>query len=336
MQNSTTLLKLPRHYLLAASGVNPGTTLRDLSSFNVQTGTTIPVQHPSEWEPDSHKYVEQLQQRLTEKMIEDGIQRVNRNFEAYLEENIDINWEAQRKKIYEHFGLTPKGGDALSNSTIFSNLGNTGGFGKSSRRGRGVNLDRSENGASNRSILGRSGMQRSVIGNLGVDTGNATLFGDNEDTSSTAPLQESRSLREKQARFAGKVLQLNAARLEGSFYPVLQEFAVVESQSGEEVVTVTTLTNILANRQQTPSQLIDAYRALIEITAENPNADTVSHPDAIRERQYTDDYLDETPNSPKTMRIKKRILEGSRKALEKQYVNLIAFKGYSLSCLEAA
>ena len=168
-------------------------------------------------------------------MIEEGIQRANRNFEAYLEENIDINWEAQRKKVYEHFGLMPKGGDAVSNIASYSSIGSKGGFGKSSRKGRGANLDRSDNGVGNRSIFGRSGMQKSVIGNLGTDNGNATLFGDAEDVGSGPPLQDNHFLREKQARFSDHVLQLNEARMQGSFYPVLQEFAKVQSQPGDEV-----------------------------------------------------------------------------------------------------
>ena len=233
------MLKTSRHYLLAASGVNPGTTLRDLSAFNAQNSSTIPVQHPPEWEPDSHKYVEQLQQRRSEKMIEEGLQRANRNFEAYLEENIDINWDAQRKKIYEHFGLVPKGGDALSSSASFSTLGGKRGFGKSSRRGHGVNFDRSENGVGGRSVFGRSGMQKSVIGTLGADTGNAALFGDTDDVGTVPPLQNNRLLRERQARFSEKVLRLNEARLQGVFYPVLQEFAIVQSQPGEDVSRLT-------------------------------------------------------------------------------------------------
>ena len=69
---------------------------------------------------------------------------------------------------------------------------------------------------------------------------------------------------------------------------------------------------------QSSSQLIDAYKALIQIVSENPDAGSPTEPDAIKERQYAIDYLDETPSSIKTLNLRKRIIEGSRKYLEQQ------------------
>ena len=40
---------------------------------------------------------------------------------------------------------------------------------------------------------------------------------------------------------------------------------------------------------------------------------------AVRERQYAKDYLDETPNSGKSIAIRKQILEGSRRFLEQSF-----------------
>jgi len=57
---------------------------------------------------------------------------------------------------------------------------------------------------------------------------------------------------------------------------------------------------------------------LIEIVKENPNANNSTDPDAVKERQYADDYLDETRNSARAVAIRQRIIDGSRKTLEKQ------------------
>ncbi|MCJ1476998.1 hypothetical protein MMC13_005669 [Lambiella insularis] len=292
------------HYLLAASGVNPGTTIRDLKSFTTYVPSTTEPEVRADWDPDSHKYVEQLQQQSTLKMIAEGITRAQRNFDAYLEENIDINWDVQRKKIYEHFGLVPKGSEKLSDSTGQPSPGVKGSFGKSTRGGRGTTLDRQRQGTLNRSVFGRSGMQKSVIGTPGVGNGNATAFGDaSEKSGLDPPVQNDRFLREKQASFAQKVQLLNEARLKDLCYPVLQELGSVQGQAGGD----------------SPSQLIDAYKALIEIVKENPEVTSPTDPRAVKERQFANDYLDEAPTSAKALKIRRMIIDGSRRALEKQF-----------------
>lgn len=288
------------HYLLAASGVNPGTTRRDLDSLVVQPPTSSTnLQQPGEWDPDTHKYVEQLQQQSTLKMISEGLERAQRNFDAYLEETVDINWELQRKKIYEHFGLTPRAENASDGASGV--LGDKGAFGKSMRRGR----PNKQPGQStlNRSIFGQSSLQKSVIGTPGVGSGNATLFSDVSEKNGPAPvIQDDRFLREKQRRFAEKVQNLNRARLDETLYPVLKEFKGVESQPGGE----------------SPRQLGDAYDALVEIVDESK----------AKELQYSNDYLDEAVNSAKSTKIRKRIVDGSRRCLEKAFLeqleNLVA------------
>ena len=226
-----------RHYLLAASGVNPKNTRRDLHSLNAQAYNGSSVQQPVDWDPDNGKYVTQLQQQSTLKMIEEGIARAHRNFDAYLEESIDINWEAQRRKIQHHFGLLPK---ATDTDDLGDSIGR-GSFGKSTRRGHGLNNDRSRQGSASRSIFGRSGMQKSVIGTPSVGPGNASIFVDVAEKSGTAPVaQDERFLRERQNRFAEKVQRLNGARLQESSYPILQEFLKVESQPTVDVSMSTT------------------------------------------------------------------------------------------------
>ncbi|KAL6718307.1 nuclear pore complex subunit [Lecanora helva] len=279
------------HYLLAASGVNPGTTRRDLDSLAEERPTSLNLPQPAEWDPDTHKYVEQMHERMTTKMISEGLERAQRKFDAYLEEHVDINWELQRKKIYEHFGLMPKGSENASDLP-----GGKGAFGKSSRRGRSTK--QSGHSSMNRSIFGQSSIQRSVIGTPGMGSSNAALFADDGAKNNITPVaQDDRLLREKQRRYAEKVQNLNRARIDETSYPVLQEFKAIETQSGGEC----------------PRQLGDAYNALMEIAAEGK----------AKGRQYADDYLDEAPNSGKAVKIRKNVINGSRRCLEKAFYDQI-------------
>jgi len=224
------------HYLLAASGVNPGAALRDLNAFNAQASSTTGPKPRPDWDPDSHKYVEQLMQQSTMKMIQEGISLAHRQFDAFIEENVDIDWNAQRQKLYEHFGLVPKGGDKLSNSAHYASPGGKGSFGRSSRGERGPKAGPDRQETSARSIFGKSGMQKSVIGTPGLGSDNASVFKDVTDKSGqSSGVQDDRFLREKQGKFADKVQQLNEARLQELAYPVLHEFADVEGQPGGDV-----------------------------------------------------------------------------------------------------
>ena len=220
-----------RHYLLAASGINPKNTRQDLNSLNAQSYASSNVV-PADWDPDNSKYVMQLQQQSTLKMIEEGIAPAHRNFDEYLEESIDINWEAQRRKIQDHFGLLPKGTDM---NDVTNGTGG-GSFGKSTRRARGSNNDRPAQSMAGRSVFGKSGMQKSVIGTPSVGPNNASMFVDvAEKSSSAAAAPNDRFLRDKQNNFAEKVQALNGQRLQEESYPLLQEFLKVESRPTADV-----------------------------------------------------------------------------------------------------
>ena len=298
------------HYLLAASGINPGTTRRDVDSLSVQAPTSGSSHLPTQWDPDTHNYVEQLQQQSTLRMISEGLERAQRNFDAYIQENVDINWEYQRNRIYEHFGLMPKNGEASDDLANGSNV--KGSFGKSTRRGWTNKTTRPGKSTLNRSIFGQSSVQKSVIGTPGAGSRNATLFADVAEKSLSAPaVQEDRLMREKQRKFAEKVQLLNRARLDEVSYPVLQELKGVESQPGAEVSTRAFKSHSLIDwTNQSPKQLADSYDALMEIVGET----------SAKERQFANEYLDEVQNSARSMSIRKRIIDGSRRCLEKSYV----------------
>ncbi len=223
-----------RHYLLAASGVNPGTTRRDLNSLYVQTFGASNNQQPSiDWDPDSSKYVAQIQQQSKLKMIAEGVERAHRNFNDFLDENVDLNWDIQRRKIYEHFGLASRGSD---DGTIYSNPGGKGSFGKSNRRTRPANVARSGQSTSTKSIFLNPSLQKSVIGTPGVGSPNSNLFADVAEKSETPIISlDDRFARDQQAKFGQIVQELNQARLQEINFPLPQEFSSLEGDPGGEV-----------------------------------------------------------------------------------------------------
>lgn len=225
-----------RHYLLAASGVSPATTRRNLHDFSSQSlapNTQPPI---AGWDPDTNRYVAQLQQRSTTRLIAEGLERAHRNFDLFLEENIDIDLEEQRRKIFEHFGLASKEIDESIDSTNPASLGGRGSFGKTPRKGRGTNANDAGKTTLNRSVFGNSGLQKSVIGTTGLKDSKASPFVDTAEKNGATPkVADSRIVPAKQAKFADAVQRLNRERLRESIYPVLHEFSNVESQPGDEV-----------------------------------------------------------------------------------------------------
>ena len=298
------------HYLLAASGVNPGTTRRDLDSLDLQPTAARDIQVPSDFDPDTDRYVDQLQQQSTLKMIAEGVERAQKNFDAYLDENIDINWEAQRKKIYEHFGLLSKSDERVGGRSYLTSPTAKGSFGRSTRRSRNTLGDKSGRSMLNRSVFGPSSLQKSVIGSPSVGSRTESLFADVEAASGSTIGTGDRFSREKQGRFAEVVQSLNQSRLQEKSFPLLNEFKNVQAQPGGD----------------SPHQLIDAYKALIEIVQEKSASgpsELLGRNNAFQERRLAVQYLDEVPNSANQVNMRKVILDGSRRSLEKQFLDSV-------------
>jgi nuclear pore complex protein Nup93 len=297
------------HYLLAASGVDPGAAVRDLNAFG--TKARIERQHPQEaTDTDVEGYLANLQTQTTLSMISDGLARSVRDFDAFLDENVTMGWDEQRKRIYQHFGIKPREDVAAGGRVSFgaSQTESQGGFGRS-RRSKGAGLAGSRTaGTPSKSTFGRSGLQKSVIGSAGpIGSGYQPLFADVEKRMEAdgivAPNPSDRFFREKQSRLAEKVQNLNATRLRRRCYPVLHEFSSATTQAGEKHST----------------GISHAYGAMIQILGEDPEVDSPSDPLALKERQFADEYLDPAPNSTKNMAIRKRIISGSRKFLERLF-----------------
>lgn len=293
------------HYLLAASGVDPGAAVRDLNAFSAATGRADRPQYQEPADTDVEGYLLNLQTQTTLSMISDGLARSVRDFDNFLEENVNMEWDAQRKRIYEHFGIKRKSDD--NSSTLGAPQKSQGGFGRS-RRSKAAGLANSQTlGQSTlKSTFGRSGLQKSVIGAAApVGTSFQPSFSDVEKmmeaNNISLPDSHDRSHREKQSRYADKVAELNQARLQKHCYPVLKEFGDVASQGPTEEHT---------------QYLSQIYGALIEITKEEPRTVSQADPLAIPERKFAVHYLDETKNSERTHEINRRILRGSTRYLE--------------------
>ncbi|KAK8192564.1 nuclear pore complex subunit [Zalaria obscura] len=292
------------HYLLAASGINTGTALRDLNNLSTEAAArpATPANTTSAFDQDLDSYVEGIYRQSTLNLIEQGLEQAKRDFDDFLEENVQMEWDSQRRRIYEHFGLVRKGDDlnASRNDTEAAK----GAFGRSSRRGRG--LGASLGGMS----FGASGMQKSVLGTPSTRGARPSLFNDVAEKAPAGGLQpapEDRMLRDKQDKYGAKVQQLNVRRLEEAVYPIFKQFSEVEAQPSIEDT----------------SNFVNAYNALAEIVGEKGDVQSPSDPGAVRERQFATDYLDDAPTSSKAFALRKRIINGSRRYLEKQFLTQV-------------
>src|ERR1700761_6801570 len=89
---------------------------------------------------DIDVFVSNLQTQTTLDMIQEGLEQSKRDFDSFLEENVQMNWDTQRRRIDEHFGLA-KPSDDLDQSAggaLGASERERGAFGRSSRRGRAL------------------------------------------------------------------------------------------------------------------------------------------------------------------------------------------------------
>ncbi|KAL2753668.1 hypothetical protein ACRALDRAFT_1082833 [Sodiomyces alcalophilus JCM 7366] len=301
------------HYLLSASGVDPTTAAKDLGSLDMQRGRVDRSAGYSPSEMDVETYLANLQSKTTMSMIADGLERSAREFDGFLEDNVTMEWDAQRKRIYEHFGIRPRDDDVSAGPVGSHSVRDShqGGFGRS-RRSRASHAGGPRPGG-RQSVLGKSHLQRSVIGTPSRIGMHQSEFADVEQSSADtdSPLHgrrrigpEDRILREKQAKLAEKVRNLNAARLARQPYPILSELADVEQKSHEPHAP----------------HIVEAYHALREMVGEDPEADTTINQATAKERQFVQMYMDESPNSPHAVAMRKQILGGANAFLEKKFL----------------
>ncbi|TGJ86068.1 hypothetical protein E0Z10_g2685 [Xylaria hypoxylon] len=295
-------------YMLAASGVDPGTAVKDLKYFSAHTAGRVdrPTPVPAAAEIDVEAYLANLQSKTTLSMIADGLERSAKDFDNFLEDNITMEWEAQRKRIYEHFGIKSREEGPGDHGTGMSGRETSGGFGRSRRNPK---ASRAATPSAKGSAFGRSALQKSVIGTPSKIGTHQPEFKDVEDAAGSPAAApngshvDDRFIREKQGKLAERVRDLNLARLEKTPYPILHELAEVESRTGDRHA----------------QQLVDAYHAAMSIVVENPNAETFAGDATARERQFKNDYLDLNEKSAGSLQMRRRILDGANRFLEKKF-----------------
>ncbi|KAM0703504.1 hypothetical protein Q7P35_009443 [Cladosporium inversicolor] len=292
------------HYLLSASGVNTGQALRDLERLAEES---VPLGAASEQAATAATGV---RYNLTRRhhddfqaMVDGRVQKAQDDFNAMIEEKLHgVDWASQYSRIYEHFGLKKPQSQENSASESFAPK-ETGAFGRTSRRSR---FGASVAGKS----FGVPGLARSVIGTPGARGVRQSQFSDVQEKLPAEGMRvvpEDRILRMKQNKYTERVKELNIARIQERAYPLLNKFADVESEpSGEDT-----------------SMLVNAFKALAEITGEDASKESWAEPGAIQPRQYATDYLDETPNAKGPSGIRSRIINGSRSFLEKAYFSQV-------------
>lgn len=287
------------HYLLSASGINSAQTLRDLE--DLATTNTAGSQAATDPAPASsvQDTLAQKYQNDFQKLVDSHVQRSKDEFNQMIDERLhDVDWGAHRQRIYEHFGLRKP--QELDESQADGTSGAaTGSFGRSSRRSR--------HGAS---TLGKSfglpGMTKSIIGTPGPTSMRNSTFGDVADKMPADGMRmapEDRILRMKQEKYAERVKDLNVARLQEKVYPVYQRFSEIEADPSNDDT----------------SMLVHAYTALVRMTGEESNVENASDRGAVKERAFAKQYLDESSNSPASISIRKRIINGSRTFLEELF-----------------
>lgn len=291
-----------RHYLLSASGVKMGSTLRDLNQFSTQAGLSTTGSAANVLDTDVDSYISNLHSQSTLALIQEGLEQSKRDFDAFLEDNVQIEWDKQRQRIYEHFGLGRQSEEMAASQSTFGSTTARGAFGRSTRKGRST-------GAKGASVNGGSFAASAgppVIGSVMSPYQKRGLNGDSPDKSMLAGQTGpgDRHTRDKQEKFMETVKKLNETRLQERPFPVLHEFAAVEKVA----------------RGENSDYFINAYRALASITGEKEESDTPGI-DNPKERCFAAEYLDEQPNSVRSVRMRKRILDGSRQFLEKKFMD---------------
>ncbi|CAK7265157.1 nuclear pore complex subunit [Sporothrix epigloea] len=342
------------HYVLAASGVEPGAAVRDLGNFGIFSAARstaaaggaaaihsgpgarsggVPSRGPSEVDIDT--YLTNLQTKTTLSMIADGLERSVRDFDSFLEENVTMEWDAQRKRIYEHFGIKTRD-DLAAGAAGTPRYGtpdipgggpgaSSGGFGRRRSRqqhqpGQPGGSKAGAAGGAGSSVFGRSRMQKSVIGPASRIGAHTSEFADVETTNlgsavagggsgaSGSGSLDDRYTREKQGWLAEMVNRLNESRIASAPFPILSEMVAVETSIGSD-------------RQA--ALVVEAFRALSDIVGENPESANPSQlgrgTPGPRQRTFARAYLDPNPSSAEAIAMRQRILTGANQFLEKKF-----------------
>lgn len=249
------------------------------------------------------------------------MRRTARDFDSFVAKNVTNEWEAQKQRIFEHFGLAPRA-PAGAGAGSAGGAGGAGGgpafnggmsaFGASSfgrSRLGGGSAAPVGSGLGTNSVWAKSTMGGSVLGKSvsrpaePAATNQSSLFA---DVDSSKQVELSRPVQIRQQRYAQAVKLLNETRLtadpgSGSF-PLMGKFGDITAGSGTDMLT---------------AQLHDSWKLLASVAGETETGE--KNPVGAQERQFVRDHiLNTAPNSPEAARIRKKIEKSSRRFLEKQ------------------
>ena len=246
--------------MLAAGGINTDEVLRDLDSIDFQNAyessssrvdTDLDVRSTSTHIrilllTPGQTYLRNRKEQNVMSSIEDGMRRTGRDFDAFVAKNVTIEWEAQKQRIFEHFGLAPRSAAAAGSSPVDLRASGFGGglsafgassFGRSRLNssfgpGRGLQTSVWSKSTLGNSVLGRSTSAATSSGHQG------TLFGDIDPG---RQLELSRQVQVRQQRYALAIRHMNEVRLESGnaargIFPVMKTFGDITSESGTDLV----------------------------------------------------------------------------------------------------
>lgn len=277
-----------------------GSTLRDLNQFSSQAGVPATGASQNLFDNDVDGYISNLHSQSTLALIQEGLEQSKRDFDTFLEDNVQIEWDKQRQRIYEHFGLGRQSEDMAASQSAFGSTAR-GAFGRSTRKGRSM-------GPRGASMNGKSTFGATAGGPPVLGASASVLGGHDASDKSVLGGQaghQDRYARDKQEKFMDEVKKLNDARLRENTSSVLHAFSEVEKAAGTEY----------------SDHFINAYGTLISIIDEKDEVEATNPgSNQPKQRSFAKDYLDEQPNSVASVRIRKRILDGSRKYLEKKFL----------------
>jgi nuclear pore complex protein Nup93 len=141
------------HYLLAGSGVLPGQAHREFQALDdddMQLKSRPPA---SDAALQTEAYIKNLQTKGRDVMMRENMERVYREVDGYIEQTLGIDFEEQKLRIMKHFGLISEDDEGQTDPASSGR-----GFGRSSRATPSLN----------RSVFGRSAMNKSIIGTPGT------------------------------------------------------------------------------------------------------------------------------------------------------------------------
>lgn len=196
---------------LAASGIPPSAVRSKLASLDTQAASSGTPRHSESFDPDTQRFLRQIQQRGKDAIATDSFNRVRNEFNTFLEDKIALSWEDQREKMFESLGL-----GHYKNNRPVNDMSKTGDYTAASAL------------RSRSSVFGRSGLKKSVIGTPTSGPMGTHIFGDAAAAQSDPYPSNSRALREKMERYAAIVRNLNSARMQEKPYPILHELREIE------------------------------------------------------------------------------------------------------------